>query len=82
MLMEKDIVKLRQLLEEYKRREEEVEQLKREIEGNKEITKTQIKRLLIAIMHRNKCASEIENELRKIFGLDRMRVEVMIEEVR
>ena len=80
-----EVAKLRRLLEEYEEAEREVEQLKKVIERDKNISDAQMKQrirdLLIAIMQRNECAKDLENALKQILGLDGMGVDVMVEAV-
>jgi len=81
-----EMAELRRLLEEYEEAEREVEQLKKVIERDKNISDAQMKQrirdLLIAIMQRNECAKDLENALKQILGLDGMGVDVMVEAVR
>jgi len=80
-----EVAKLRRLLEEYEEAEREVEQLKKVIERDKNISdalmKQRIRDLLIAIMRRDERAKDLENALKQILGLDGMGVDVMVEAV-
>ena len=80
-----EVAKLRRLLEEYEEAEQEVEQLKKVIERDKNISdalmKQRIRDLLIAIMRRNERAKDLENALKRTLGLDGMGVDVMVEAV-
>jgi len=80
-----EVAKLRRLLEEYEEAEQEVEQLKKVIERDKNISdalmKQRIRDLLIAIMRRNERVKDLENALKQILGLDGMGVDVMVEAV-
>jgi len=78
-----EMAELRRLLEEYEEAEREVEQLKKVIERDKNISdalmKQRIRDLLIAIMRRNERAKDLENALKRT--LDGMGVDVMVEAV-
>ena len=80
-----EMAELRRLLEEYEEAEREVEQLKKVIERDKNISdalmKQRIRDLLIAIMRRNERAKDLENALKRTLGLDGMGVDVMVEAV-